>query len=699
MRKIKQAAEQISNIVDSQSAEGMKTCADQMRALTQLVSDDIFESNDGSTERLSTSQDSRNMGIFRGEDYALVLEEDEYGNVIKMEEKFNKMKAELKSQTANLKHLNNSYKASRDRALKSLKETGETCQQLRDEIESTKAKYQGMMKDMERDLDDYQTEVRQSNKMLGERTEELQKKMAECEELKTKTRRLLQVACIQDQASGDDETNPVFKKPLNQTDKGREEHKSKIDILSDTIVQLEAKNASLRIKLDFEKRQLAVHMNAANRVPMLRGELEVVRRIADDYHRDLEVAKSRVETLEHEVQVERNRGFNLEWDKPRLEREVAQLKSELEDWQEEAGKMLTDKQELKVEIANLKEDIFEYRRALEAVSQHGELAGQDGEAATMKASAFLRFALSQRISLLHQLRDQRARYHDLLLRHNEIVSRKMGSQHKLSRGKEELSLETETERRLRDDLATAYNENSDLQRELSRLEQETQTLKAERKEHDERDPSKVWDETPAGMFDGFLKSRIKTLEKDLATAREAESVSIGLKDDAENPDPAEIKSSEELFRTVQEICDVPSTLGPAELLLTRADMANFWLHGTLMRKRLALLQAVKDGDQSRGNEVLIELDRFLLDTDLGPARDEAWGSVQYLRACFHLYATRDLAAAEEAIWRAGKHHPRTWSNEAYRDMGAKLKADLKAELESQIHAAAVASSWSSSDIQ
>lgn len=687
MKKIKQAAERIIDTEDSQSAEGLKTGADQMRTLAQLVSDVIFdESNDGSTEP------SRSMNICRRDDYTLVLEEDEYGNVLKMEEKFNKMKAKLKSQMANLKHLNNSYKTSRDQALKSLEETGETCQQLRDEIESTKANYQGMMKDMERDLDEYQTEVRQSNEVLRERTEVLQKKKTECEELKTETKRLLHVAYNKDQSLGDDETNLVFKKPLDQTDKGREEHKSKIDVLSDSIAQLKAENASLRIMLEFEKRQIAVHMNAANRVPILRGELEAVRSVAGEYHRDLEAAKSRAETLEYRLHVERNRGFNLEGDKPRLEREVAQLKSELEDRQEEAGKMLADKRELEVEIANLKEDISEYRRTLEAVSRHRELTGQEGETAAMKASTFLRFALGQRISLLHQLRDQRARYHDLLSCHNEMVAQKRVSQQKVSPGKEELSRETETERRLRDDLATAYNENSDLQRELSRLEHEIQRLKAERKEHDERDPYKVWDDTPAGMYDGFLKSRIKTLEKDLATAREAGSISRGLKDDAENPDPAEIKSSEELFRTVREICGAPSTLGPTELLLTRADMANFWLHGTLLRKRLALLQAIKDGDQSRGREVLIELDKFLLDTDLGSARDEAWGSVQYLRACFHLYATRDLAAAEEAIWRAGKHHPGTWSNEPYRDMGAKLKADLKAELESQIRAAAVANS-------
>ena len=682
--KAKQAAERIRNTGDSQSTEGLKTFADHMKSLAQLVSDELSESNYGSMAQRNDARTVMCVKLGRNDDSTVMLEDDEYGNVLKMEDKFNTMKAKLKGQMINLKHLNNSYKESRDLVLESLKKSQGTCQELREEIESIKAKYQSIMEGMEGDLNEYQTEVRQSNRLLGKRTEELQEKVAECEELKTELKRLL--AHNGDQAPGCDEMNPFFKKLLHQTDKVREESSNEIDGLYHSIAQLEAKNANLELTLAFEKKQLAVHMNAASRIPTLRGELEAVRKVADGYQHDLEEAKSRAETLEYELLVEKSRGFNLEGDKPRLEREAAQFESELENRKEEVEKLLADRKELEIEIANLREEAANYRKAFVELSQHGKLVDQDEEAATTNSNLFLRSALSQRISLLHQLRVMRAKYHDLLSKHNKVVAQNRESQQGLFVGREELSVETETERRLRDDLATAYNENNDLQRELSRLKGEIRRLEAERKENDESDPSKIWDDPPVGIPNGFLKSRIEELEADLAKARDAGSASRGLKDDAENPDPAEIKNSEELFRTVQEIYGAPSPPGPTELSLTRADMTNFWLHGTLLRKRLALLQAIRDGDKIRGNEVLIELDKFLLDTDLGPARDEAWGSVQYLRACFHLYATRDLTAAEEAIWRAGKHHPGRWSNRIYRDMGAKLKADLKADLESRIRA-------------
>ena len=222
--KAKQAAERIRNTGDSQSTEGLKTFADHMKSLAQLVSDELSESNYGS---MAQRNDARTV----------MLEDDEYGNVLKMEDKFNTMKAKLKGQMINLKHLNNSYKESRDLVLESLKKSQGTCQELREEIESIKAKYQSIMEGMEGDLNEYQTEVRQSNRLLGKRTEELQEKVAECEELKTELKRLL--AHNGDQAPGCDEMNPFFKKLLHQTDKVREESSNEIDGLYHSIAQLE----------------------------------------------------------------------------------------------------------------------------------------------------------------------------------------------------------------------------------------------------------------------------------------------------------------------------------------------------------------------------------------------------------------------------------------------------------------------------
>lgn len=683
MEKIQQAAEQISNTEDSQSVEGLKAFANQMKTLKHPVSDEVSESNDGTETEEYNSPPMRTSAKPDGRDDPGLLLDDEYGSVLKMADKFERMKAGLRGQIKNLQHLSHltdRYKASRDQALKSLKESRDTCQQLRDKIESMKAESRRDMEDAmpdlyaqhTKELNKYRKGIDQSTEILAKREGEPSEKTKECENLKRKIRdeKKKLLAYKMERFPRDDEMNPVVKRLLDQTSKEREElMEAKIEALRNSITGIE--------KTVYFEEKIAAHLNTVNPVPTLQGEL-------DECRRELEAARSRIETLEYEIQREKDRELDFEREQDLL---IAQLRSDLENQQEEADKMLADKKELEVEIANLRVEAARPRENPEDLFQQERFRDQDGEAVETKPSPFLKSALNQRISLLSQLRELR-------LKNRSIMSGRDAFEKQAKQSKDELGLVKASRQRLEDQLAAVSFEKDNLQAELSDLDKETRKLRtrAERMGYDENDPSKIWDNTLVRISSGFLESRIKALEEDLAKARKVGGASRGLKDDAENPDPAEIKSSSELFDTVKEIYGAPSTAGPTNFSLTRADMSNFWLHGALLHQRLALLRAIKDRDQKRGYEALVKLSNLLQETDLGPARDEAWGSVHYLHACFQLNVTRDLDAAEKAIQRAGEHHPERWTSSVYRVTGAKLKADLKADLESRIHAAAVGSS-------
>ena len=165
MEKIQQAAEQISNTEDSQSVEGLKAFANQMKTLKHPVSDEVSESNDGTETEEYNSPPMRTSAKPDGRDDPGLLLDDEYGSVLKMADKFERMKAGLRGQIKNLQHLSHltdRYKASRDQALKSLKESRDTCQQLRDKIESMKAESRRDMEDAMPDL--YAQHTKELNK-------------------------------------------------------------------------------------------------------------------------------------------------------------------------------------------------------------------------------------------------------------------------------------------------------------------------------------------------------------------------------------------------------------------------------------------------------------------------------------------------------------------------------------------------------
>lgn len=665
---------------EGQAAEVAKSVADQIAALTQLASGPI-PANKGS---FTSPPDAASL-----RDEAELISNDEYGNVIKMEDKFNRVKCDLQGQVGHFQQLSAGYKAARDQAFKSVDESRDTCQLLQDEIESIKAeclpRVEKAVRNCEaqhaRELEKCRAEMDGVKEELSTRSEELRERTAECEDLAEKVvdekKRLL--AYKMDRFPGEDAMNPVVSKILEQTGKEQRALEDRIAELNDTLAALEARNSALEDALRSEKERLSRYLDTINSVPALKRNLDGAKRAAEEHRHDLKAAKSLIDTLQHEIQRERNSAFDFESGESEARRLVAALRLELEDQREESEKRVAGiRKKLEIEVARQSakaaESRKEYRELLERYEEPtGEIT--EGKAAAVVPTLLLKSALSQRASLLEQLRALREKYASMLSDNKSVVRDARES-------KDELAQMKDTETRLREEHATALIELQSAQAELDRASAEVRGLKAraEKQEERQRDPAKVWDDTPVGMSKGVLQSRIETLEENLAKALRVGGPSGILADDAEDHDGPRAKSARELFSAVRETNRAwSSSSGPPKFSLTAADMASFWHQGSLLNKKLALLRAIRDGDLARGYDAMDGLDRFLHETDLGPASDEAWGSVQYLQAYFHLYAAGDVAAAQAAARRAAEHRPERWSRRFYRDMGARLEADLQAE--------------------
>lgn len=645
--------------------------------MTQLASGAIPANND-------VGNDPSDHGL--PVDEAELISSEEYGNVLKMAEKFDRVKSNLQVRIAHFQQLAASYKAERDQALKSADESGETCQLLRDEIESIRADCLPRIEEAVRtcearhahELKRYRTEIHEVKKELIWCEDELRKKTVECEELADKLvgekKRLL--AYNMDRFSGQDAMNPIVQNLLEQTDKEQEALKNRIQELNDTIGTLEAQNTTLEKKLQSERKRLSRYLDTINSVPALKRGLDEAERAAGKYRHDLKDAEGYIDILQHELRQERNRAFDFENREAEAKHVLAALRSELADQKEECEKTVTGmRKKLEIEIARhsakAAESRKEYRELLE---QYGKPTSEitEGTASAIVPTLLLKSALSQRASLLEQLRALREEYASLL-------SDKKHAVREAEESREELAEVKEVEKTIREEHATALIQLQNAQAKLDHAIAEVKGLKSEVGKQEERqtDPGKVWDDTPIGMSKEVLESRIEVLEENLAKALRTGGSSGTL---TEHTDGPRIKNSRELFSAMRQTDGTwSSSDGPPKLTLTAADMANFWHQGSLLNKKLALLRAIRDGDLACGYEAMDGLDRFLRETDLGPASDEAWGSVQYLEAYFHLYTAGDVVAAQAAARRAVKHRPEGWSRQFYRDMGARLEADLDSE--------------------
>lgn len=680
MKQAQEASETLFVESDtSLNADRIKIITEEIGALKGLLSGLVPASD----ELVNGSSPPKNAALT---DEADLITSNEYGSVIKMTEKFSRMKSNLQEQIERLKDMAAKYRASRDEALKSADESRDICQRLRDEIESMKSESETKIKRAVRDHETYranefaacQTETNEIKEKLARREDELRKKTAESEGLKTKLisekKRLL--AYKMDRFEGEGEMNPVVKKLIERTDKEQAALKDRIEELSHILSKIKSRNTSLEEALQEEKERHERYLDLTNSVPAMKRRLDEARKAAEHHRCELEAAKACIDALNHELQAEKHAKFDIENGETEAKHLIATLSSELQDQKEEAEKRAADlRGRLEVEVARHKAKAAEFRREYsELLRRQEELANEvaaesPGEG---KSAVLFNALLNQRASLLEELRALRDK-HAATLSDSEYVKRQA------KESSEELFRLQQTESRLRDEHAAALLELESVQWKLDRTSAELQDLKdrTRREEETRRDPDRVWEDTPVGMSKEFLESRIEMLQENLVKTLRA-ACPPGLTDDAGYYDGPGIKDHSELIDTVKRICGSwsPSD-GSLKSALTKADMVTFEHQRDLQNKKLILLRAIKDRDWARGYKAMEALDKFLQETDLGATTDEAWGSVQYLHAYFHLYVANDVVAAQAAARRAREHGPERWERKFYRDIGAKLEADLQ----------------------
>ncbi|SPN99532.1 uncharacterized protein DNG_02384 [Cephalotrichum gorgonifer] len=689
--QIQEAVDQITNTAERQSTNmNDEAFADQIVTLTRLITDAVSAgSGQGTgTERAYSPSKSKHTKPSSPSDGSDIVWNDEYGNVIRMAEKFRTMKSELEGQVTKLQELVDGFKASRDLALKSGEEYKNTCQQLREQIESMAAKslreIESVVQDCElrhsKELEDHRADTAVIKEELERCKEQLLKRTAECEDLEGKVvaekKRLMVYKTERFLQEGD--LNPAVQELLKQTAKEKKALEDKVASLNDVLAALKAKNSALEQALASEKERLAAHLDHVNIVPELQKGLAKVKQAADEYHRHLKEARGEADVLKAKLQREEDRCLDFQYDELTTQGLLAKLRLELKDKAAEAERRDSEiRSKWEIEVCRLTADVTDSRNAFEELLKKYDELGENiiaGVSSARKPNKLLHTALTHNTSFLREIRELK----------NERVGMMSGHDYAVRQSKElqeDLARTRETELQLRDNLAAALIKTDSIQAKFEKVSVEMNVLKEElankKQGFIQKDASRIWDDTRICVSNEVLETRIATLQGNLAKVLRLQGPSRGLAAESEYHDVPRATDLNTLLDGVQQIY---STQYPSEArkecALTRADMANFWHHNTLLDKRLALLRAIKDGDQTGGRRLVDDLNHFLQETNLGPFSDEAWGSVQYLEGYFHTHITGDIAAAEAAIRRARVHNTDEWDNKFYRDLGAKLENDL-----------------------
>lgn len=682
LRRMKQAEEASKTLLmtsnTSQNAERIKAITEQVEALRQLLSG-LVPACDEHINHPTLPKDTA------PNDEEDLITSDEYGNIVKMADKFNGMRSDLQAQIKRLQRMAANYKASRDEARESAGESRDLCQRLQGEIESMRDEIQNKIQKAVRDRETWhanefaecRVEADRLKEELIRHKDDLRKKSSECENLRAKvnTGQKKLLAYQVDPAEGEHEINPIVEELIARTYREQAALNHRIEELSRILSNIKTRNTSLEEALQEEKEMHERYRDLTNTVPAMRRSLDEAKKAAEQDHRDLEAARARIEILEHDLKTEKHARFDIENSEAEARGLVAALRSDLQDQKYEAEKRVASLQEkLDVEAERHKAKAVEYRRNYSDVLRKQEelasdaMAGSSGEG---KPTALLKSVLNQRVSLLEELRRLRDKHTEVLSDNEYVV------QH-AKQTKENLTRLQQTETRLRDEHATALIELESVQGKFERASAELKGFKDLMKKQEEkrRDPDKVWKDTPIGMSKGFFESRIGALQENLVKALRAGGPP-GLMDDGDY-DGLGVKDHSELIEKVKKICGSwsPSD-GSVKTALTETDMTIFERQRDLQKRKLALLRAIRDGDWARGYKAMEALDKFLQGTDLGATTNEAWGSVQYLHAYFHLYVSKDVLAAQAAARRARDHNPEQWTRKFYRDMGAKLEAELQ----------------------
>lgn len=682
LRRMRQAQEASKTLLmtsnTSQNADRIKSVTEQVESLRQLLSGLVPACDEHIHQPAPTNDNALN-------DEADLITSDEYGNIIKMTEKFNRTRSQLQAQIKRLEHMAASYKSSRDEARESAGQSRDICQRLEDEIGSMRDEIQTKIQKAVRDRETWHVKELAECRVAADRLKEelarckadLQKAASECENLRAEvnSEKKKFLAYGIDPSKGEDEMNPVVKDLLERTKMEQAALNHRIQELSHILSTIKTRNTSLEEALEEEKEKHERYLDLTNTVPAMRRRLDDAKKAAEQHHCDLEAARARIETLKHELQAEKHAKFDIENGEAEARSLVAVLRADLRDQKYDAEKRVASLEEkLDIEAERHRAKAAEYRRCYnEVLRKQEELArymtagGSEDESST----ALLKSVLNQRASLLEELRALRAK-HAAILSDNEYAVQQA------QETREELARLQRTEARLRDEHATTLIHLESAQGELGRASAELQGLKDLMKKQEERrnDPGKFWEDTPVGMSKEFFESRIGALKENLIKALRTGGPT-GLMD-AEDYDSPGIRDHGELIDTVKKTCGSwsPSD-GSLKSALTNADMTMFAHQRELQTKKLVLLRAIRDGDWTRGYRAMENLDKFLQETDFGGATDEAWGSVQYLHTYFHLYVAKDFGATQAAARRAREHNPEQWSRKFYREMGSRLEAQLQ----------------------